>query len=195
MSAAIAAIGSPQIARGRFRPELELLFTSTAGSLTTSHARRGDALLSEPLDWEFLLGFADQHGLAALFFWSAQDFQHAIPAQCFKLLKAAYETNARRNLLLWHLLLEVQELLESHGVECVALKGPTLAASVYGSVALREFSDVDILVRPSDVARARSVLMSAGFSPVLDLHPNHEHAYLKSANELAFHRGPHRNIL
>src|SRR5581483_3703982 len=190
-----ASIGSPQIARGRFRPEPELLFTSVAGAPTAARWRHIDALLAQPLDWEFLLHFADQHGLTALFFWSAQNFQHAIPAQCLNFLGAAYETNARKNLLFWHLLLEVQELLASHDVECIALKGPTLAAGVYGNVALREFSDVDILVRPCDVARARSVLMLAGFSPALDVHPKHEHAYVKSANELAFHRGSHRNIL
>ena len=195
MSAAAADIVRTQAPRGRFRPELELLFTCTAGLLTAGRRRRVDALLGEPLDWKFLVHFAQQHGLAALFFWSLQDFQDAIPARTLDRLKTNFETNARKNLLLWHLSLEVQGLLECQGVQCIALKGPTLAANLYGDVALREFFDVDILVRPRDVSRARSVLVSARLDPTTDVHPRHEPAYLKSANELGFHRGPHRNIL
>ncbi len=40
--------------------------------------------------------------------------------------------------------------LEAGDVPAIAYKGPTLAAWAYGDIALREFCDLDILVRPSD---------------------------------------------
>ena len=40
----------------------------------------------------------------------------------------------------------------------VPVKGPVLASTAYGDIAMREFVDLDILVRPSDVASAMTIL-------------------------------------
>jgi len=56
----------------------------------------------------------------------------------------------------------VVDLLRDAGVACVTLKGPALAARYWGDVARRASSDVDILVAPSDLARAETALADAG---------------------------------
>jgi hypothetical protein len=45
-------------------------------------------------------------------------------------------------------------------------KGPVLAASAYGSVALREFHDLDIVVRKRDLEAAAGLLRTAGYEEV-----------------------------
>ncbi len=55
--------------------------------------------------------------------------------------------------------------LETEDVPAIAYKGPTLAAWAYGDIALREFCDLDILVRPSDKERAIWVLIANGCVP------------------------------
>ena len=69
----------------------------------------------------------------------------------------------------------VQELglvvaaLDAAGVECLVYKGPALAAQVFGDPRARAFQDLDLLVRPGDLAQARRVLFAAGYRR---LHPD-----------------------
>jgi hypothetical protein len=44
-------------------------------------------------------------------------------------------------------------------------KGPTLAVLAYRSRSLRQYEDLDILVRPQEMERARKALLSLGYSP------------------------------
>lgn len=45
----------------------------------------------------------------------------------------------------------------------ISLKGPCYAARLYGDAALRTCFDLDLLVRPSDLARAQDVMSGIGF--------------------------------
>ena len=54
--------------------------------------------------------------------------------------------------------------LEANGIETLVFKGPALAQSIYGRIALRPFLDLDILVQPRDVAKAWSLLKAEGYT-------------------------------
>src|SRR5207249_1097507 len=71
--------------------------------------------------------------------------------------------NARRNLYMLRALLEILDLFEQHGIRAIPFKGPLLAAQAYGGVALRCFLDLDILIQPNELERARSLLVSRGY--------------------------------
>jgi hypothetical protein len=58
-----------------------------------------------------------------------------------------------------------------------------LASFVYGNFALRQFSDLDVLVHRSDVLRAKDLLISRGYQPTLQLTRAQESAYLESNHE------------
>jgi hypothetical protein len=49
------------------------------------------------------------------------------------------------------------------GIPVISLKGPLFTLSAYGNIALREFHDLDLLVRPQDVPKARDALVRAGY--------------------------------
>src|SRR5262249_22989147 len=53
-------------------------------------------------------------------------------------------------------------------IPAVPFKGPALAASAYGNLALREFADLDILLLERDVPRARDLLLAWGYGPRVD---------------------------
>lgn len=73
-----------------------------------------------------------------------------------------FYATAARNLSLVGQLLDALEMLRARDIRTVPFKGPVLAVSAYGSPALREFVDLDILVRRADVTRARDVFLSRG---------------------------------
>jgi hypothetical protein len=54
--------------------------------------------------------------------------------------------------------------LEGAGIAVAAFKGPAVAWTLYESPAMRQMSDLDLLVRPGDVGRAVEVLREGGVS-------------------------------
>jgi hypothetical protein len=60
-------------------------------------------------------------------------------------------------------LLHLVGALGGAGIPSIPLKGAVLAHTLYPDPALREFSDIDILVRKEDLSRAKQVLSSLGF--------------------------------
>jgi hypothetical protein len=63
-------------------------------------------------------------------------------------------------------LLKLLGLMEENGISAIPYKGPVLAAAAYGSVALRQFGDLDILVREQDAMRAKDLILSSGYGPL-----------------------------
>jgi hypothetical protein len=64
----------------------------------------------------------------------------------------------------------------------------------YGDLALREFGDLDLLVRETDFERARALLRAQGYQPAYSFPPSLERAYLYSLRQLPFVR-PDDNLL
>jgi hypothetical protein len=58
---------------------------------------------------------------------------------------------------------EALDALEALGVEPLLLKGPALARVLYGPGEHRGYSDVDLLVAPDDLERARRALAGLGY--------------------------------
>ncbi|WP_164913513.1 nucleotidyltransferase family protein [Sphingomonas sp. UV9] len=59
--------------------------------------------------------------------------------------------------------IRLHTLLAADGIEPVFLKGSTLAMLAYGAIQRRQFSDIDLLVRPTDARRAARLLEEAGY--------------------------------
>jgi len=108
---------------------------------------------------------------------------HTVPAAVLDDLRSRFQQNARRNLTLTAELRAVLELLANHRIAAIPYKGPMLASFVYGNLALRQFTDLDILVHKSDVLRAKDLLISRGYQPTLQLTRTQETAYLESNHE------------
>jgi hypothetical protein len=126
---------------------------------------RVSELLGQELDWPYLLRFAEGHGVLPLL---AQGLLQGpdperVPAAARQALSAALQENGVRNLFLAGELIRLLQVLEAQGIQAVPYKGPILAASLYGQLALRQIHDLDLLVRPADTRRAGEVLLSQGY--------------------------------
>ena len=58
--------------------------------------------------------------------------------------------------------------LREAGIEVLLLKGAALALAFYPDPALRPMSDIDILVRPEQIAKATEVCRRLGWQPIFD---------------------------
>ena len=61
---------------------------------------------------------------------------------------------------------EVSRMLRLRGIDCIVLKGPHLNAEYYSGASLREYTDLDLLIRPNQFEDAVSLLMGGGFTPI-----------------------------
>src|SRR5262245_45050305 len=78
--------------------------------------------------------------------------------------RAAYRSTFARNLLLGHALDQALAALAAAGVEAQPAKGALFVDLLYGGDAgARPMSDLDLLVRPSELERAQAALAELGY--------------------------------
>jgi hypothetical protein len=162
------------------RPENELLLRLARPGFNVAQAERVLQLLRDDLDWDYLIALVDRHGVIPLFAHNLDSLSAGlVPVQVLANLRNYNQENTRHSLFLTAELCRLMELLQAHGIRAVPFKGPTLALRAYGDVALREFSDLDILVRRQDVLKVRKLLVGEGFKPTPELTSAQEAALLR----------------
>jgi hypothetical protein len=135
-----------------------------------------------------------------------QSAQHhrVLPALCAALasqnpLPSALRVHGHKHM--WRILHFTVELTRiarcfgHHEIQFLAHKGLALAQVLYGDPAARQFGDIDLLVKPQDVPRAKAALMELGYEPGLQLSPRQEKSYLRSGYEYVFGLKAERNLV
>jgi hypothetical protein len=161
-------------------PEQRALVACLRVPLGEDEAREVRRHCEGALDWDEVLALATRHRVVALLCWNLQSLGWpGVPAQVRAHLNSAFHIHASHTFALARELVHVSALLAENGIDMVSLKGPTLALSSYGSVALRQFGDLDILVPRSQVLEARRVLLADGYRSRLELARAQEDAHLR----------------
>jgi hypothetical protein len=169
------------------RLETELLLCCTRTCMDDTSAEKIGTLLQEDLDWEYLIRTAIRHEVMPLLYRSLHStYPKAVPKVILDRLRDHFRVNTERNLILTGTLLKLLRLFEAHGIPAMPYKGPVLAASVYGSLALRQFTDLDILVHREDVLKAKELLLSQQYQLTIHLTSAQEATYLQSKHAYAF---------
>lgn len=149
-----------------FRPEVAALLCCARTVVDAAAAERLAALAAAGLDWDWILRTALRHGVAPLCYHTLSGPRSSLaPPAVRESLRAHAHANRLRNGLLTRELLRLVAALEQAGIVAVPYKGPALAVAAYGDIGLRQFTDLDILVPPSDVPAARAVLSREGYRP------------------------------
>jgi hypothetical protein len=147
-------------------PELELLLRCARMQINAEGARRISGLVSRDPDWDRLILTARHQGLIPLLYRTLRGLgSNPVPAGILERLRAMFEAIRVQNLVRVRELLTVLRVLEEAGVTAMPYKGPALAVFLCQDLALREFKDIDLLVRQRDAVRAKRVLMDHGFVP------------------------------
>ena len=138
------------------------------------------ALMSQDLDWNYVLGTAHQHRVLPLLWRTlSRTAPDAVPELVTRRLRDAYLANAKRNLYLTNELFQVADVLRAQDIPSIPYKGPVLASLVYGDVGLRQFADLDIIVPAGDVVRARHLMVSRGYCPEKEMSDDELRALLR----------------
>jgi hypothetical protein len=146
--------------------EIELLLLCARTELAPEQKARLQALLQQGLDWSYLQNTARMHGMLPLVYSHATAVDGGSGERPeLAQLDYYFRVNASRALQLTGALLRILRLFGTEDIPAVPYKGPPLAARIYGSIALRQAGDLDILLRKQDIYRARALLLANGFRP------------------------------
>jgi len=122
------------------------------------------SLTAGPLNWDSLLADASCHSVTPLLAkqLSAVAGDALSPPQ-LKGLKDRARVTAVRNMALTAELIAILDLFRSEGLQAIPYKGSVLAAQAYGDFTLREFEDLDLILRQKDMPKANRLVTSLGY--------------------------------
>lgn len=163
-------------------PEIRLLLACAHSSVGASDIAEMRALVSQGIHWPTLYGLAMEQSVIPLLFMSLNSTCcDLVPPDVLDELHSLYQANLRSNLFLTSELLEILKEFSAHQIDAIPYKGPILATTVYKNLALRQSGDLDIIVRESDVHRARELILRHGYQlfwPAIKLSDAQEKAHL-----------------
>jgi hypothetical protein len=169
----------------RFSPEQQLLLCCARSSLDPDDSRWLDTILRSDLDWSLVVAEALRQCMVPLVYRHLQGARtELVPRDVLAQLQQLNLAAAASSMKLAAELRAVAQLLGTHGIGVLPYKGPILALQAYGDIGLRSFSDLDVIVTREDVAAARDVLRTRGYTTSEDLTRRQEAAVLKLEHNL-----------
>lgn len=170
-------------------PEAELLRLCAVNPVPEARRERIKTLARRSLDWELFSRLAVEHRVFPLAHKALSlAAPEAVPAEVGERLRTLYFSNLTRNLALQKELIRLLEALKASGLDAVPYKGPVLAESAYGDVGLRQFTDLDILIRERDIEQAVFVLRSLDYGPALPNDPSYLKRLVRVLRDFTFLR-------
>lgn len=152
------------------RLELSLLIACSTPTLSADRLQQIQDLVRAQPDWGYLMKAAVQHRIVPLLYQGLhQACPQTLPHDIEAFLNRHCQVNTLKNLFLDHKRQEIMGWFEVAKIPAIAYKGPTLAKIAYGSLALRQFTDLDFLVHPQDFDTACTLLESKEFKSSMNL--------------------------
>lgn len=156
-----------------FSPEERLILECLRRDAATLAKRREEndapapahdwGIVFDRIDWRRVAFVAGSHGVLPLVYRQLKRAAGVAP-ESLAPMRAEFYGNALSNLHLARELARVVKLLSTGSIETIAFKGPVLALQAWDDLALRQFNDLDLLVHPSDAARAVEILIADGYT-------------------------------
>ncbi len=166
--------------------------------ICTTSARSGQTLTlpRQEIDWQYLFSSAAAHGMLPVLYQQLAVLERgAVPQAVLVSLRAEFQRNAWRSMALTREMLDLLTVLEAAGIPAVPVKGPLLASLLYGNVALRQFTDLDLLIRRRDVIRAKDALLARGYQQPYPLTAAQELHHLRFHREYGLVRSDGRVLV
>jgi Uncharacterised nucleotidyltransferase len=175
---ATTSLGSPR------RREHELLLACARAELMPVHRERIATLLSDEIDWAFLLAEARHHRLVQLVYHHLVSLaQHACPSNVLGQMRTEAHQIAGNGIRQVSELCALVTAFDDAGIPILSFKGPVAAQSLYDNIAFRVSADLDLLVKRRDAEPAFQLLNTIGYEPQLPLSPAWRKIYVRTNHE------------
>lgn len=122
------------------------------------------AIYKAGVDWDAFLALVDRHGIPVQALSVLRRCLGAeLPDRLCRALKARSKRTKLRAFVQTCELIRLNRLLREHGIDMMPLKGVALSQRLYGSPDVRASCDIDVLIRPEDLAAVDRLLAGIGY--------------------------------
>ena len=122
------------------------------------------ALVAVIRDTDSFICLAQAHGVLGHFTAALAGIPGSqIPSPFLDSLRVHQRAHLLSNLAMTAELFRVLELFRRSEIECIVVKGPVLSLRAYGQPAMRQYADLDLLLRQKDIPRAAEILVDSGY--------------------------------
>lgn len=129
----------------------------------SNRQRLADRLLPA-LDWSSLIPLAEDHGILGLAAACLiQNNETPLPAESSEYVRTWLRGQALFTLNLTAEMFHLFDSFAAHGIEAVVIKGPVLSARCYGDPGLRQYGDLDLIVRGKDILRTTELMLAMDY--------------------------------
>ena len=152
-------------------------------------------LNTKDLDINTLIGSANTHGVLPLVYLALKTNSSSPHNAILFAFKQQYLSIAQRNMLMSAELIHIMKLLKVHNIKALAFKGPALAQMAYGDITLRQFGDLDILIKKEDIKKVEALCLSMGYLPYLKLTEVQKEVWYTYAKDMVFYHPQKKSVI
>jgi hypothetical protein len=172
-------------------PEFELLCLTGRVEFAASAAERAAAIVADGrLDWSGFLSRVERNCVGPLAHRNLRSLREgSVSAKVLDTLRVRSKITAFKSEQFATELARLVTLFDSSGIRTIHYKGAVTAHEFYGSASLRNFNDLDFLVRPGDVRATIRLLEAQGYENSEQLTQQQITFYVREFKEFLFRRG------
>jgi hypothetical protein len=146
-------------------PEDKLILSAVKLHPSVEELEQMNNLIPQVQRWDYLAATAIERGIAPLLHKKLPMLGNSgqIPEPAKSKLQQAYYKTFSRSMMMYEHFRKVAEAFASHNIPVIALKGIYLSELLYQDIGLRQFSDIDVLVKPEDGEKCLAILAGLGY--------------------------------
>ena len=115
-------------------------------------------------NWHYFSTLAHVHGVFPLVYKTLKNYETLIPQNILMQMKKNNMNIVRQSMLMTSELLKIMKFLEEHNINAISFKGPLLSQLAYKDIAVRQYSDLDILVDEEHIFTTTKLLTEKGYT-------------------------------
>ena len=118
-------------------------------------------------DWHAILQLSNSHGVASLVYKKlyASGCASLVPPVILSQLQSCYLKSVSESIKIKRDIAFCLDILMTHDIRCIPLKGTFVGQKVYGDLAFRPMGDIDILIPHADLSTAYESFIDHGYQP------------------------------
>ncbi|MEP9406907.1 nucleotidyltransferase family protein [Peribacillus frigoritolerans] len=120
--------------------------------------------ITASFDWDLFLELARYHRVYPLIYTKIVKIdKKLVPENILKSLYIEYKKNTFKMLQLTSEIEQISRLFNANKIRLLFIKGPVIAADIYGEISLRTSKDLDILILRDDLRIVEELLINFGY--------------------------------
>ena len=176
--------------------ELRLLLLCSKLKIERREQQVIDQLLVGPIDWDFFVYLTLHHKVYPIVYRYLSTLS-VVPKEALLALQQQTNKNISQTLPMMAELVRVLKIMDINGIDAVVMKGFPLAYQLYKDITLRPSRDLDILIPPEELDKARMLIEANGYvlrPPISNLTPEQLKQWMKSNQHIEYWQ-PNKGIL